>query len=257
MLGFAKFEAWRDEVLEQEQVDRHKLGRKIAMEEDWLRYGVTARRKRNQGRLRKLHELRERYKTAKASPGSVNLGTSSGEASGKLVIEALNISKSFDGNVVVEPFSIRVARGDRIGVVGPNGAGKTTLVNMLCGLLDPDEGAVRLGANLEMVSLDQRRESLKPDWTLSEALTGGSGDMVLVQGEKRHVISYMKDFLFDPIQARTPINRLSGGERGRLMLARALAKPANLLVLDEPTNGSRPGDARSLCRKCWPSSTAL
>ena len=234
--GFGEFEAWRDEVLEREQLEHHKLERKIAMEEDWLRYGVTARRKRNQGRLRNLQALREAYRTAKGPQGNVVFGASSAEASGKLVIEAKGIAKSYNGRAIVKPFSVRIARGDRIGVVGPNGAGKTTLINMLCGLTEPDEGTVRLGANLEMVTLDQRRESLKADWTLGDALTGGGGDMVLVQGEKRHVISYMKDFLFDPIQQRTPISRLSGGERGRLMLARALARPANLLVLDEPTN---------------------
>ena len=234
--GFGKFEAWRDDVLEQEQLDHHKLERKIAMEEDWLRYGVTARRKRNQKRLRNLHSMREQYRTAKGATANVVFGSSTAEASGKLVIESKSVAKSYDGRAIVKPFSIRIARGDRVGVVGPNGAGKTTLINMLCGILEPDDGTVRHGANIEMVTLDQGRESLKPEWTLGDALTGGGGDAVLVQGEKRHVVSYMKDFLFDPIQQRTPIIRLSGGERGRLMLARALARQANLLVLDEPTN---------------------
>jgi ABC transport system ATP-binding/permease protein len=151
------------------------------------------------------------------------------------VIEAKGISKSFDRPVVTD-FSLRVERGDRIGIVGPNGSGKTTLVSLLTGALPPDAGTVRLGANIEMATLDQRRESLDPNWTVSEALTGGRGDTVMIGGQAKHVVGYLKDFLFAPEQARTPVRALSGGERGRLMLARALAKPSNLLVLDEPTN---------------------
>src|SRR5437899_452847 len=158
------------------------------------------------------------------------------EKSGAVVVEADQISKSFGGRPIVANFSTRIMRGDRIGVVGPNGSGKTTLVNLLAGSLAPDSGQVRLGANLEMVTLEQGRDSLNPDWTLSEALTGGRGDTVTVGGQAKHVIGYMRDFLFAPEQARTPLSVLSGGERGRLMLARALAKPSNLLVLDEPTN---------------------
>ena len=234
--GFAAFEGWRDEVLQQEETERHKLDRKIAMEEDWLRYGVTARRKRNQRRLGLLHEMRENRRSERRAEGKVTFAGGSGEVSGKLVIEAVDISKAFDEKLIVAPFSIRIQRCDRIGIVGPNGAGKTTLINMLTGALNPDSGTVKIGATVQMVTLDQGRESLDPNWTLSDALTGGGGDAVLVQGEKRHVIGYMKDFLFKPEQRRTPISRLSGGERGRLMLARALSVPANLLVLDEPTN---------------------
>ncbi len=234
--GFGNFEAWRDDLLEQEADASHKLDRKISMEEDWLRYGVTARRKRNQGRLRALHELRDRRRSERRGQGQVEFGRQEAEASGKLVIEATGISKSFGERQIVKLFSLRVLRGDRIGIVGPNGAGKTTLLRMLCGSLEPDAGEIRHGARLETVVLEQDRDSLKPDWTLAEALTDGGGETVLVKGEKRHVVSYMKDFLFDPIQQRTPISRLSGGERARIMLARALAKPANLLVLDEPTN---------------------
>jgi ATP-binding cassette subfamily F protein uup len=163
------------------------------------------------------------------------MAVTEGKVSGKLVIEAVNVSKAYGGRTVVRDLSMRVARGDRIGIVGANGTGKTTLLGLLTGQLAPDEGTVRLGANLEMVTLDQRREDLDPDETLTDALTGG-GDTVFVAGERKHVVSYMKDFLFSPEQARTPISRLSGGERGRLMLARALARPSNLLVLDEPTN---------------------
>jgi ATP-binding cassette subfamily F protein uup len=234
--GFGEFEAWRDEVLAQEELDRHKLDRKIAREEDWLRYGVSARRTRNQRRLGELHALRDQRRTARHAVGSVRLEASEAQASGKLVIEAINVSKSYGDKPIVKDFSTRVARGDCIGIVGPNGAGKTTLINLLTGALAPDSGKIKLGASLEMVTLDQRRESLDPATPLGDALTGGGSDQVMVGGQPRHVISYMKDFLFQPIQRGTPVGALSGGERGRLMLARALAKPSNLLVLDEPTN---------------------
>jgi ABC transport system ATP-binding/permease protein len=234
--GFGGFETWRDEFLAQEELDRHKLARKIEREADWVRYGVTARRKRNVRRLAELQAMREAKKTAKRAPGQAKLEAVDGALSGKLVIEAKGVSKGFDGKTVVENFAIRVHRGDRVGVAGPNGTGKTTLVNMLIGKLEPDEGAVRLGANLEIASLEQNRDSLKPDWTVADALTGGSGDLVVINGVARHVASYMQDFLFIPEQVRTPVKVLSGGERARLMLARALAKPSNLLVLDEPTN---------------------
>ena len=234
--GFGEFEAWRDEVLAQEELDRHKLDRKIAREEDWLRYGVSARRTRNQRRLGELHALRDQRRTARHAVGSVRLEASEAQASGKLVIEAINVSKSYGDKPIVRDFSIRVARGDCIGIVGPNGAGKTTLINLLTGALAPDSGKIKLGASLEMVTLDQRRESLDPATPLGDALTGGGSDQVMVGGTPRHVISYMKDFLFQPIQRGTAVGALSGGERGRLMLARALAKPSNLLVLDEPTN---------------------
>ncbi|HEV7338920.1 MAG TPA: ATP-binding cassette domain-containing protein [Bosea sp. (in: a-proteobacteria)] len=234
--GFGEFEAWRDEVLAQEELDRHKLDRKIAREEDWLRYGVSARRTRNQRRLGELHSLRDQRRTARHAVGSVRLEASEAQASGKLVIEAINVSKTYGDKPIVRDFSIRVARGDCIGIVGPNGDGKTTLINLLTGALAPDSGKIKLGASLEMVTLDQRRESLDPATPLGDALTGGGSDQVMVGGQPRHVISYMKDFLFQPIQRGTAVGALSGGERGRLMLARALAKPSNLLVLDEPTN---------------------
>jgi ATP-binding cassette subfamily F protein uup len=234
--GFSAFEAWRDEALEQEQVERHKLDRQIVREEHWITYGVTARRKRNQGRLRALQALRTDRREQRKVTGAVKLAVTEGEVSGKLVSEAKHIGKSYNGVAVVDDVSMRIRRGDRLGIVGPNGAGKTTLLNMLTGVLEPDEGVVRLGAALQTVTLDQRRESLDPNWRLADALTGGQGDQVEVQGKFKHVIGYMKDFLFAPEQARTVISALSGGERGRLMLARALARPSNLLVLDEPTN---------------------
>ncbi len=234
--GFSAFEAWRDEVLAEEERDQHKLDRKIVNEEHWLRYGVSGRRKRNVKRLGNLHALRDQRRTYRGATGNANLAAAEADKSGKLVIEAKNIAKAYGDRTIVDSFSIRVQRGDRIGIVGPNGAGKTTLIEMLTGGSAPDSGTIRLGANIEMATLDQHRESLDPKTTLAEALTGGRGDHVMVGGKPKHVVSYMKDFLFAQEQMRTPLEVLSGGERGRLMLARALAKPSNLLVLDEPTN---------------------
>lgn len=234
--GFSAFEAWRDEILELDELDTHKLKRKIVREEHWLRHGVSARRKRNQGRLRDLQALRKQHREKRTSTGAVNMTMAEGAQSGKRVCEAKNVSKSYGELDVVRDLSLRIQRGDRLGIVGPNGAGKTTILNLLTGASEPDEGELRLGINVELVSLDQRREELKPEWTLADALTGGRGDMVFIGDKPRHVIGYMKDFLFTPNQANTPISALSGGERGRLMLARALARPSNLLVLDEPTN---------------------
>ena len=234
--GFAAFEPWRDEVLAQEETDRHKLGRKIAMEEDWLRYGVTARRKRNQKRLADLHGLRERRRQHRAALGKVRMEAAGADLSGRLVAVAENVTVGFDHRPIVRDFSTRILRGDRVGIVGANGAGKTTLLNLLTGALAPDTGEIRLGTNLAQVTLDQRRETLDPTETLRQALTGGAGDTVTVGGQTRHVASYMKDFLFAPEQTNTPVGVLSGGERGRLTLARAFARPSNLLVLDEPTN---------------------
>ncbi|MCW3474023.1 ABC-F family ATP-binding cassette domain-containing protein [Limobrevibacterium gyesilva] len=234
--GFAHFEAWRDETLEQEEREQHKLGRKLAMEEDWLRYGVTARRKRNVKRLANLHALRVQRRQQRGNTGGLKLAAAEGELSGKLVVVAKGVGKAFGGRPVIRDLTTRVLRGDRVGIVGPNGAGKTTLLSLLTGQLAADEGEIRLGAGLQMVALDQRRESLDPGATLADTLTGGHGDSVVVNGQSRHVIGYMKDFLFAPEQARTPVGVLSGGERGRLALAVALARPSNLLVLDEPTN---------------------
>jgi len=234
--GFSAFEAWRDEVLAEEEREQHKLDRKIVAEEHWLRYGVTARRKRNVRRLAGLHALRQERRDYRAAAGKASLTAASADRSGTLVIEADGIGKSYDGRPIVSDLSTRIQRGDRIGIVGPNGSGKTTLISLLTGALPADTGTVRLGANIAMATLDQGRESLDPNATVAETLTGGRGDTVMVGEQPKHVIGYMKDFLFAPEQARTPLGVLSGGERGRLMLARALAKPSNLLVLDEPTN---------------------
>jgi ABC transport system ATP-binding/permease protein len=232
--GFSEFESWRDLALEDEARGRHKLDRKIAVEEHWLRYGVTARRKRNQKRLEGLAAMRAGRRERGASTG-LRLEASEAELYGKLVIEAKDLAKSFGERVIVKNFSTRILRGDRLGLIGANGAGKTTLVNLLAATLAPDLGSIRHGANLVLATLDQGRARLDPETVLKDALTGGS-DFVEINGERKHVIGYMKDFLFGPEQARTPIGRLSGGERGRLMLAQALARPSNLLVLDEPTN---------------------
>ncbi|MGC2223896.1 MAG: ABC-F family ATP-binding cassette domain-containing protein [Methylocella sp.] len=232
--GFSHFEAWRDSALLDEERAVHKLDRKIAAEEHWLRYGVTARRKRNQKRLEGLAAMR----TARRQRGAfteLRLEASEADISGKLVIEAKEVAKTFGKRVIVKNFSTRILRGDRLGLVGANGTGKTTLVNLLTGTLAPDRGSIRRGANLVLATLDQGRASLDAAVILRDALTCGS-DFVEINGERKHVIGYMKDFLFGSEQARTPIERLSGGERGRLMLARALARPSNLLVLDEPTN---------------------
>jgi ATP-binding cassette subfamily F protein uup len=235
-MGFSAFERWRDEALAQEEIDRQKLDRKIVAEEHWVRYGVSGRRKRNVRRLAALQTLRETRRNERRAAGQTKLSAADGALSGKLVVEAKGVTKSYDGRPIVKDFSFRLFRGDRLGVVGPNGAGKTTLLNLLTGALEPDQGSVRLGANLQMAALEQSRDSLNPNWTLAEALTGGRGDTVTIGNQARHVISYMADFLFQPEQARTPIRVLSGGERARLMLARSLARPSNFLVLDEPTN---------------------
>ncbi len=234
--GFAHFEVWRDAILEEEEREQHKLGRQIVREEHWLRYGVTARRKRNMRRLGELQTIRQRFRSHRGAEGVAKMAASDAEQSGKLVVEARNIAKSFGELSVVRDFSTRIQRGDRIGLVGPNGAGKTTLLRMLTGEMTPDTGTIRLGANLEIATLDQKRAALDPDETLAHFLTDGRGESVVVNGEDRHVVSYMKDFLFKPEQARTPVRELSGGEKARLLLARVLSRPANLLVLDEPTN---------------------
>jgi ABC transport system ATP-binding/permease protein len=234
--GFAAFEAWRDTVLEEEELARHKLDRQIVREEHWLTYGVTARRKRNVRRLENLQGLRQDRREQRRATGDVRMTVSEGATSGAMVVDADQISKSFGARAIVKDFTTRILRGDRVGVVGANGAGKTTLLRLLTGVLPPDSGKVRLGSNLELATLDQGRKSLDPALTLKEVLTGGGSDTLRINGEPKHVIGYMKDFLFTPEQARTAVSKLSGGERGRLTLAKALSLPSNFLVLDEPTN---------------------
>ncbi len=234
--GFAAFDAWSEAVLADEEAALGRLDKRIALETDWSHHGITARRKRNQGRLRRLQTLRQERARRTAPVGSVKLAAATDPAGGRLVIEAEAIAKRFGDRLIVECFSARILRGDRVGIIGPNGAGKTTLLRLLTGQLAPDEGRVRLGVGLSVGHVDQRRASLDLDVTPWQMLCPDGGDQVMVQGRFRHVVGYLRDFLFRPEQARTPIRALSGGERNRLLLARQLARPANLLALDEPTN---------------------
>ena len=234
--GFGHFEDWRDEVLEQEELDRHKLARQIHREQHWVVHGVSGRRKRNIRRLKELGSLRKELKSAKKVVGQADITVTQGRSSGKRVARLTDVSKAFDGRTVIDTVSMRIHRGERIGIVGPNGSGKSTLLKLIMGEIEADSGTVELGLNLEPLVIDQNRSTLNPDWTLADALTDGGGDSVIVNDQPRNVIGYMKDFLFLPEQKRTPIHALSGGERGRLQLARGLRLPSNLLVLDEPTN---------------------
>jgi len=241
--GFEAFEAWRDKVWAEEDEARHKLERRIKAEGRWAVEGISARRKRNQGRLRALAAMREDRAAMIRRQGTAAMALDSGPQSGKRVIEARGISKNFDDRAILRDFSLHIQRGERVALVGPNGAGKTTLLRMLTGGLAPDTGEVVLGSNVQMAVFDQNRAALDPDMTLWESLTGdpemrvsGKADQVLVRGRPRHVVGYLKDFLFDEAQARAPVRALSGGERARLLLARIMARESNLLVLDEPTN---------------------
>jgi len=235
--SFNAFDEWATKVTEEEAESLRRLSKTIERETETFYRSITARRTRNEGRARSLEALRaERAERLKDVPRDLHLGVDSGATSGKLVADLKGISKGFGDRTVIKPFTTRIVRGDRLAIVGPNGAGKTTLVKIMLGEMAPDTGTVRLGANLEPVYLDQSREGLKSDMTLWDALTPGGGDSILVRGVSKHVAAYAKDFLFQEGQLRQPISTLSGGERNRLLLARALAKPANMLVLDEPTN---------------------
>lgn len=241
--GFEAFEDWREAVWSAEDDARHKLDRKIKAEARWAVEGISARRKRNQGRVRALAALRSERASQIRRQGAAAMALESGPQSGKRVIEAKGIAKTFGDRVILKPFDLRVNRGDRVAFVGPNGAGKTTLIKMLTGEIAPDEGSVTLGTNLEIAVFDQARAALNPDQSLWESLTGdpemrvsGRADQVMVRGQPKHVVGYLKDFLFDEGQARAPVRSLSGGEKARLLLARLMAKPSNLLVMDEPTN---------------------
>ena len=241
--GFEGFEAWRDKVWEEEDAARHKLDRRIKAEAKWAVEGISARRKRNQGRVRALQQMRADRAAQIRRQGTADLQLEGGPNSGKLVVDAKGISKRYGDKLILRDFSLRIQRGERVALVGPNGVGKTTLLNILIGQEDPDSGSVRRGTNLQLAVFDQTRARLDPDATLWETLTGdpatripGKSDQVMVRGTPRNVVSYLRDFLFDERQARSPVRALSGGEKARLMLARILAQPANLLVLDEPTN---------------------
>ena len=233
--GFAFYEQWQEQILEQEIIAQKYLNKKIEEETEWLHKGVTARRKRNQGRLRRLQQLRQERREQIKQIGSVNLEIETTDFRSKLVIEAKHIYKAYNNRELVKDFSIKVIRGNRIAIVGPNGAGKTTLIKLLTKKLDPDSGFVRIGKNLEEAYFDQNRITLDPKKTLWKTLCN-EGDHIWVRGHYRHVVAYLKDFLFKPDQAQCPVSALSGGEKNRLMLAVALAKASNFLVLDEPTN---------------------
>lgn len=233
--GFSSFEEWQDEIINQEIIKEKNLNKKIEEETEWLHKGVTARRRRNQGRLRRLQQLRQERREQIKKTGNIDLEIKEAAIQSKLVIEAKHISKSFEEREIVKDFSLRVLKGNRIGIVGPNGSGKTTLIKLLTQHLAPDSGFVRMGKNLEMAYFDQNRTILEPNKTLWRTLCG-EGDHIYVRGHYRHVIAYLKDFLFTPEQAQSPVSCLSGGEQNRLMLALSLAKESNFLVLDEPTN---------------------
>ena len=241
--GFEAFEDWRETVWAEEDLARHKLDRKIRAEARWAAEGISARRKRNQGRVRQLAAMRAERAAMIRRQGTAGMALETGQVSGRLVIEAKGISKTFGAQAVLRPLNLTILRGDRVAFVGPNGAGKTTLLKILTGEIAPDTGTVRHGTNLEIAVFDQARAALDLGLTLWDGLVNdpgmkvsGRSDQVMVRGEPRHVVAYLKDFLFDEAQARAPIGSLSGGERARLLLARIMARPSNLLVLDEPTN---------------------
>ena len=241
--GFDGFEAWRDKLWQDEDMQRHKMDRKIKSEGRWAVEGISARRKRNQGRLRALHSLRAERAGMIRRQGTAAMALNAGPKSGRKVIEARDVVKSFGETLILRRFSITIQRGDRIALVGPNGVGKTTLLRLLMGELDPDQGQIKHGTNLVPAVFDQNRAQLDPEMTLWDSLTGdpamrvsGKADQVLVRGAPKHVVGYLKEFLFDEAQARAPVRSLSGGEKARLLLAKIMARESNLLVLDEPTN---------------------
>ena len=241
--GFEHFEDWREAVWSAEDEARHKLDRKIKAEARWAVEGISARRKRNMGRVRALASLREERAGQIRRQGTAAMELDAGQQSGKRVIDAKGISKTFGDRVILKPFDLRVLRGDRVAFVGPNGAGKTTLIKMLTGEIAPDTGEVKHGTNLDIAVFDQARSAIDESVSLWDALAGdpamrvsGRADQVMVRGNPRHVVAYLKDFLFDDAQARAPVGSLSGGEKARLLLARIMARPSNILVLDEPTN---------------------
>jgi len=234
--GYQHFDEWSERILEQQAEDTAKLDKLIAEETRWSREGISARRTRNQGRLRRLYALRDERQSHTSVENMVALEADSSRTSGRLVAEVSDISKSFGDICLISGFSTRIMRGDRVGIIGPNGAGKTTLLRILTGDLLPDSGSVRLGTNLDILTFDQNRSDLDPEATLWESLCESGGDQIDVRGKSKHIVGYLKEFLFHPGQARSPVKSLSGGEKNRLLLAKHLAKPSNVMILDEPTN---------------------
>jgi ATP-binding cassette subfamily F protein uup len=233
--GFAHFEDWRDERLEQEALDQHKLARKIHREEHWVTHGVSGRRKRNVRRLKELGQLKSTLKNSTGPQGNVSITVSEAETSAKRVVEMKDVSFAYGDRPIVSDLSLRVSRGDRLALIGPNGSGKTTLLKLMTGGLEAQSGEIRLGEKLEPLVIDQARADLDPEMSLRDAM-GDGNESVIVNGNPVHVMRYMKDFLFRPEQATTPLRALSGGERARVQLAQGLRLPSNLLILDEPTN---------------------
>ena len=241
--GFDAFESWRDKLWEEEDIQRHKMDRKIKSEGRWAVEGISARRKRNQGRLRALQDLRAERAAMIRRQGTAAMELASGPKSGRKVIDAIKIDKSYANQTIIKGFTLTIQRGDRVAFVGPNGVGKTTVLKMLMGEVAPDQGEVKQGTNLVPAVFDQTREQLDPERSLWENLTSdptmgvsGKADQVLVRGTPKHVVGYLKEFLFEDAQARAPVRALSGGEKARLLLAKLMARESNLLVLDEPTN---------------------
>ncbi|HZT21136.1 MAG TPA: ATP-binding cassette domain-containing protein, partial [Dongiaceae bacterium] len=234
--GFERFESWSNELIEREEREARRLEKRIAAETYWYQRGITARRSRNEGRRRRLQALRAERARRIPPPGRAALAAEAAPAGGQLVIEAAGLRKSFGERVLLRDFSTRILRGDRIGIIGPNGAGKTTLLKLLLGEIPPESGMLRHGTNLLPAYFDQKRLPLVEDATLWETLAPGGGDSIMVRGQQKHIVAYLREFLFDERQALMPVSRLSGGERARLLLARLFAQPSNLLVMDEPTN---------------------
>ena len=234
--GFTEFEPWSEAIMEQEQSRAEKLDKLIAEETIWSVQGISARRKRNQGRLRRLQDMRQQKAGAIKRQTNLSMDIETGDESGWLVCEALHVHKSYGEKKVVQDFTARIKRGDKIGIIGANGAGKSTLIKIITGELSPDRGKIRLGSNLRLVQFDQGKTDLDPNQSVRDALCDKAGDFIEVKGKPRHYIGYLKEFLFDERQAQSIVKTLSGGERTRLLLAKTLAKSANVLVLDEPTN---------------------
>jgi ATP-binding cassette subfamily F protein uup len=233
--NFTAYQAKKEELLAVEATHAAKFDKVLAQEEVWIRQGIKARRTRNEGRVRRLEKLRLERAARRERQGTVKLSLDSGERSGKLVAELEHVRKAYGDKVLISDFSTRIMRGDRIGLLGPNGVGKTTLLKLILGELEPDNGHIQRGTNLNIAYFDQMREQLNEEATLADTISPGS-EFVQIGNERKHVISYLEDFLFPPQRARSPVKSLSGGERNRLLLARLFANPANVLVLDEPTN---------------------
>ena len=233
--NYSEFLLKKEQWLANEALQQEKFDKKLAGEESWVRQGIKARRTRNEGRVRALQAMREERAARRTQIGRAHIQVDLADPSGRLVFEARNVGKSFEGRIVIRNFSDRIMRGDRIGLIGPNGSGKTTLLRLLLGEIDPDEGSVRRGANVQVAYYDQQREQLDPEATVFDTI-GEGNETVTVNGRSLHVNGYLRDFLFPPERARAPVKALSGGERNRLMLARLFTRPANVLVLDEPTN---------------------